>query len=154
MVPKSALVLSPVIGGLYALKGTSVVKTAIKVGERHDANVCILCEDRDHTAAKCEEESDLPLVREKAKADARAEEAEKRKADAERKAADAERKAAEKEQEAADARAALVASRSVGQTAAGAAEAALAPATHCRGVRMTAGGKIKKCVERHALTRD
>ena len=146
--------LSQVIGGLYALKGTPVVQTAIKVGERHDANVCILCEGGDHTAAQCEKKSDLPLVSElvselvsvKAKADARAEEAEKREADAER-------KAAEKGQEAADARAALVASRSVGQIAAAAAEAAPAPATHCRGVRMTAGGK-NKCVERHALTRD
>ena len=73
-----------VIGGLYALKRTADVVTAIKVNERHDDHVCISCGDSDHTVASHPEgvPSDLPWRRivEQAgqKADAKVAEAESR----------------------------------------------------------------------------
>ena len=99
LAPKSALsVLSQVIGGIYALKKTADVLTAIEVNERHDEQRCIHC-GGDHAAKDCTNkgESNLPAGLQVQAARAETKEAKQETAAAKRarEAADEKRKGAE-----------------------------------------------------------
>ena len=102
LAPKSALsVLSQVFGGLYALKETEDVLTAIEVMVRHDENRCITCGSDEHAAADCAKKgkgvSNLPAGRQVQAARAETVQAKQETAEAKRarEAADEIRKGAE-----------------------------------------------------------
>ena len=113
-----------VIGGLYALKMTPEVVTAIKVNERHDDHQCISCGKGDHTVVSHPKEVPVDLPWNQIVEQVR-QQADKRVAEAER--------IAKKDREAMEAKdVALQNAPGVGQFTQ-AAQAAPTPATQYRG---------------------